>query len=775
MDDHGLTFWKRPPWAAIVAVMLPAVAAVAARAEAPGPDRPVAEAIDSLVDAKLAKAGVTPAPPADDATIARRLWLDLAGRIPTAGEAREYVASSDPQKQRLLIERLLASPWFTRHLATELNTLLRGIDGSGPDLRKYLLAAIAEKRPWNRMFRELLGTAVDPLGPEQFIVKRINDKDQLARDVSSMFFGINIACCQCHTHPDIDTLTQDYFFGMKAFFSRTYEFHGRVAEKRFGQGDITYKNADGEDRTVALLFLSGTALSLPDPGVPDLNKAMAEESKAIEALRGTFAKDKAYPPAPPFSPLGQLLGLVEQPENRLMMAKSLVNRTWFRLMGHGLVMRVDQMHEYNPGSHPELLDWLAQDLVAHDWDLRRLIGGIAASRAYSRSSAWSGGTPPPEELFAVAQPRALTPMQFGMSVFMLGDPAFDTADGDLVKRIEALEARATQTFGTLLDQPHLDGFQINVREPLWLSNFAHHGIATGAALVPALVKLPDTRERIEAATWTVLGRPPTEQEAAVLGEYLAGRVTVSPEDKARITEAAAAIRPKVDAARARLAEINASLAAVDPASLLVPATSPGWKQVAAASLQDQKWFLPQFDDASWQPAKTPLGYGVKLVEEKQGDTLAVQGAEAALRRVFEIDAARRGTIVQLRLQVASNDSAAVYLNGRLIDDDPSPHPPTYWNRSIDVPTAFLAPGRNVVAVRLRNAAKSPDAFLDLQLTAFDAEAVRRREALLAEQKEVGRVAGTSIPAVASPPQLLEKALREMTWALVAGSEFRFNH
>src|SRR5580704_14624513 len=88
-------------------------------------DRPIAEVIDHYIDAKLTTAGVVPVPQADDHTLVRRLYLDLAGRIPTADEARAYAASTDPEKREKLIERLLAAPEFVRHNATEFDEILR--------------------------------------------------------------------------------------------------------------------------------------------------------------------------------------------------------------------------------------------------------------------------------------------------------------------------------------------------------------------------------------------------------------------------------------------------------------------------------------------------------------------------------------------------------------------------------------------------------------------------------------------------------------------------
>ena len=107
-------------------------------------DRPIAEAVDHFLDETLRKEAVEPAPTADDATLVRRLTLDLVGRIPTAAEARAYVESTDPEKKTRLVDRLMASPGFVRHQATELDTMLMA--GNKGSLREYLTRAVGENR-----------------------------------------------------------------------------------------------------------------------------------------------------------------------------------------------------------------------------------------------------------------------------------------------------------------------------------------------------------------------------------------------------------------------------------------------------------------------------------------------------------------------------------------------------------------------------------------------------------------------------------------------------
>lgn len=334
-------------------------------------DRPMPDVIDHHVDHVLQKAKVTPAPQAAAATFVRRLYLDLAGRIPTPSEAREYIDSTDPKKRDKLVIELLASPEFIRHNANEFDAFLRNDNGDGGSVRPYLLAAFKENRPWDRMFRDLIGAAETPHAakPEQYVTRRLKDRDALTRDVSSVFFGLNISCAQCHTHPYLKSLTQDYFFGMREFFAASYDFQGNLLDRRFVK-PADFKPKVGAARPVKMMFLNGLTVDRAAEPADDLSKAIQEESKTIEQLGKAYAKDKVLPPQAKFRAREKLADLALKPENRDLFARAMVNRLWFRFYGYGLVMRVDQMHANNPGSHPELLAWLTRDFIAHDYDLK---------------------------------------------------------------------------------------------------------------------------------------------------------------------------------------------------------------------------------------------------------------------------------------------------------------------------------------------------------------------------------------------------------------------
>ncbi len=502
---------------------------VSSRADEPllPADRSIGDVIDHYLDAKLKKENVKPAPAADEPTVARRLYLDLVGRIPTVAEAKQYAASADPKKRTQLIDDLIDSVGFVHQNANEFDRLLVNEKPNSPNMRPYLLAAFTEKRPWDRMFREMLGLNTDlakpdPTKPEAFVRGRLQDQDLLARDVSSIFFGLNISCAQCHKHPEISKLTQDYFFGMKAFFARTHDFQGHLIEKHAAVA-VTFTAKNGKNLPVVPMFLSGEKVELPKIPEDQAKKAVAEESKR---LGEEFAKTKQLPPPAELNLRQRLADLALSDANRDRFAQAIVNRLFHRLYGRGLVMRLDAMHAENPPSHPDLLAWLSRDFIAHDYDLVRLIRGLVSSQAYARSSRWEGKSAPAAELFAVAAIRPLTRKQWGVSHQMVSDPTKISGKerSEIRQQMEGVVS-SSKNF-TLIEQPR-DDLQIGMSESLKLSNDQNLVKITGDKLAVALAKLPSRTQQIEEAVWTVWSRSPTAEETELMSAYLEQRKSSS--------------------------------------------------------------------------------------------------------------------------------------------------------------------------------------------------------------------------------------------------------
>ncbi|MBX9584677.1 MAG: DUF1549 and DUF1553 domain-containing protein [Gemmataceae bacterium] len=505
----------------------PALAAVALAvvASAASADQPVEQVIDREIDAALAAAGVEPAPPADDATLIRRLTLDLVGRIPTLGEVERYVGSADPGKRAELVDRLLASHGYARHQAAQFEAMFNPDgDRRGGNLREYLVGAVADNRGWDRVFRDLLlpDHAEPPVkGAADFLRPRAADADRLTNDVGVAFFGVNVSCAQCHDHPHVKDWTQAHFYGMKAFLARTYEAGGVVAER--GYGVVKYKPTKGPERAAKPMFLAGGPLD--DPSAREATK---DEEKAEKAAAEEAKKTKTAPPRPTVSARAKLVEVALQDGNADYLARSIVNRLWHRFFGLGLVTPLDQMHAENPPSHPELLAWLARDTAAHGYDLKRLVRGLVLSEAYSRSSRYGTEAAPDPRLFAVARLKPLTPMQLAASLKVAGTDPAEWEKGkpeEFEKRIEQAEG-AARGFAGLLAQPN-DNFQVGVGEALLFSNgervtkeFLTDG---GGSLLGRVNGAEDPAKAVELLVKVAYGRPPTDAERRALVEYVEAR------------------------------------------------------------------------------------------------------------------------------------------------------------------------------------------------------------------------------------------------------------
>jgi hypothetical protein len=491
-------------------------------------ETPLEIQIDTAIDQKNSAGSVPVVEQADADTLLRRTTLDLAGRIPTTFERDWYLTLPVESRQQLLVDRLLQLPDFDFHLRNSLDELLLPDRPNDSEFRDYLLTAVRERRPWSRMFREML-LAQPAEGPDkgaaQFLKSRVRELDDLTNDTAVLFFGVNISCAKCHDHPLVSDWKQDHYYGMQAFFHRTFASKKNVVlEKPYG--NVRFKTTAGADRDAALMFLTGTVVSDVTPTLSD------EEKKAVEEqIRKLEREDDAQPITVSFSPRQALIDTALADQERYL-ARNIVNRTWARLLGTGFVDPPDQMHSGNPASHPELLTALAEDLVRHDYDLRRLIRGIVLSRAYSRSSRWTSESPPPAaQTFAVAATRPLTPRQLAASLLIAARsstswPTVDEITGkpeDWLKRRTDLENQAGGWMREF-EQPSAD-FQIAVDEALFFSNsdrVQNDLLRDGNDRLVGSLKSAATPELAAVELWKVIcSREPSAEEIEVVRGWFA--------------------------------------------------------------------------------------------------------------------------------------------------------------------------------------------------------------------------------------------------------------
>jgi hypothetical protein len=179
-------------------------------------------------------------------------------------------------------------------------------------------------------------------------------------DINSRYFmGVRLNCAQCHDHPFVNW-KQEEFWGMAAFFTQIQ------TPKRAKQ---VYEKGVVDDATLTLA-------NLKDAGVPDGFMQRAP------TFLGGRALSKEARTTPHRAALAEWMTAPENP----YFARAMVNRTWWRLFGRGIVQPVDDIHEANVPSHPELLDLLSRKFVESGYDLKFLTRAVVLSRAYQRTS-----------------------------------------------------------------------------------------------------------------------------------------------------------------------------------------------------------------------------------------------------------------------------------------------------------------------------------------------------------------------------------------------------
>ena len=500
----------------------------------------LAATIDRLVGQKLASHGIDPAPRSDDFEICRRLYLDLAGRIPTRDELLAFVNSADSEKRVALVQRLASSEDFVIHWANNIHTLLRGERGRlpmGDDAwANYLRNSIREGHGWDRMAAEMILARPlkgDDDGADRFLVHSVTS-GTVARDVSRAFFGVDIQCAMCHRHIEVEEWTPKSYWGMAAFFNRSYiiKAGNRLFVGERATGEVSFKEVgQQEDQLAAPVFLTGEKPpEEPEPVTEDPERTKQRVALLSNVKAGDPLLDNPdhYLAAPEVEPTGptvprysrrqQLAKLAVNDQNPYFV-HSLVNRVWKRMMGQGLVEPLDQLHVGNPPTHPELLDALAEDFVRHGHDLRHLATAIAHSETYQRTSNWSGERPD-QQLYAVGMVKPLILHQYVTALFCAAG-YFRACDGRAV--FEENSSQAIATLHGALDTGSAE-LDVSAEGSLYLANSPEFDewIAKGD-LVTHLMNTSAVDEVVSMAFERVLSRPPDSDELSAIGKYLAAK------------------------------------------------------------------------------------------------------------------------------------------------------------------------------------------------------------------------------------------------------------
>ena len=308
--------------------------------------------IDRLIDSYLSAQKQPRPAQIDDVAFARRTSLDLNGLLPDVDSLKQFLADQRPNRRDLWIQRLLSNDAaYAEHWLTFWNDLLRNdyggtgfITGGRKQISKWLYEALIENKPYDTMARELIAPSAESAGFSEGIRWRgtvsagQTVEIQFAQSVGQVFLGINLKCASCHDS-FIDRWKLDEAYGLAAIYAtQPMDIHrcdkpiGRQAEAKW-------------------LF-------------PELGNITASDPQPDR--------------------LKQLAKLMTHPDNGRF-TRTIVNRLWHHLMGHGIVHPVDAMQ--SEPWNADLLDFLAVDFADHQYDLKHTLQMIATSAAYQSQGA----------------------------------------------------------------------------------------------------------------------------------------------------------------------------------------------------------------------------------------------------------------------------------------------------------------------------------------------------------------------------------------------------
>jgi len=343
--------------------------------------------VDREIFGRLRELRIEPAPLTTDAEFIRRLSLDLLGILPTAAEARAFVADPSPTKRDQWIDRWLERPEFAEFWAQKWGDLLRNeertLDRKGvQNFHAWLRQGMETDKPLDQLARELLAARGSTYTqPAANYLRALRDPIERAETTAQLFLGVRLQCAKCHSHP-FDRWTQDDYYRWAAVFARV---DYRVLENRRTDSNDSHE-FDGEQ---LVLHAGRGEVTDPRTGKPAAPRLLGGPDLPPEVDRLDAAAEWLGNPG----------------NDRFMEAQ--VNRIWFHLLGRGLVDPIDDFRGTNPPSHPVLLRGLSQEFLAHGCRLKPLVRLICQSHTYQLSARTNASNAGDETAFSRAHPQRL--------------------------------------------------------------------------------------------------------------------------------------------------------------------------------------------------------------------------------------------------------------------------------------------------------------------------------------------------------------------------------
>jgi hypothetical protein len=454
---------------------------------------------------KLKQLGIPPSELCDDSTFVRRVYLDITGRLPTAEQAKTFVADKDPAKRNKLIDYLLETPGYADYFANKWAMVLRNQrvqNNTGVSFRfhDWIRRNLQQNVPFDQFVRGVLAAEGDvQSSPTAAWFTRVNTPGAQAEDVAQLFLGMRVQCARCHHHP-FEKWSQDDYYGLQAFFSQVAT---KTSRSGVPQGYVSH----------------------------NVGKATARNPRTGEDLIPTGLGGEPIELAPYEDPRHALVDWMTAPDNPFF-ARALANRYWNHFLGRGIVDPEDDMRATNPPTNPELLDALAEHFIASRYDLKDMVRTICRSSTYQLSSEPNAYNKNDKQNFSSFNPRRLNAEPLYDAINQVAGTTVNfTGMPQGTRAVQLPDNGFNDYFLTVFGQPQAESAcecerssDANLAQSLHLLNSTdiQSKLTSGSGRMQTLAS--DTQrsetEKVTDLYYWALARPPQENEMKMVLEYI---------------------------------------------------------------------------------------------------------------------------------------------------------------------------------------------------------------------------------------------------------------
>lgn len=354
--------------------------------------------IDAFILKKLRKKGMEPQPSASSSTLMRRLHAGLTGILPSINEITQFTGNQSDEKYGILVDKLLKSPHYGERWARHWLDVARYGESDGIltvnedkvrvnawKYRDSVISAFNKDLPFDQFVRYQLSPTGNEIPDNYKELKQFvklgtklqnnanpNDKqfhhlNDIVSTTGSAFLGLSFGCARCHDHP-VDPMTTEEYYQFTAIFFEQFKVQPKASSKTIPLRVTTptvLKNGDWKSlgKKVTPGFLN-VLMKKPSNYWLDL-----EDHKMLSL--GNWLTDSEHG-------AGNLL------------ARVIINRLWHYHFGQGIVKTPNDFGIIgSTPSHPNLLDWLAGELIKREWKLKPIQKLIVSSATYRQKNSFS--------------------------------------------------------------------------------------------------------------------------------------------------------------------------------------------------------------------------------------------------------------------------------------------------------------------------------------------------------------------------------------------------